>query len=413
MKKDRTLPFIEYFNVVIKWRSFIYREVGSITLATLIISLLIPNHFTSTVTVLPPSPEREAMFGLMFSNIPTGLTGITGASGLLGGPTASDLYANIMKSQRIMDEVIKKNDLQSVFNTKTMYDTYVELLDMTKIVVTPEEIISVSVTYTDKYLAADIANSFVEELDKFNTEAAMTIGKKYRIFVEQRLIETEDSLTKVENALRKFQEEHKTVALDTEIQSAIEIYVELKGQILRLEVKKGASASSSQIDNPYLNSINKELRELRKQLNKMEMGDSIDTKNEFGVGFSVPFNQLPEISQQYVRLVRDVKVQEAIYEVMTQQYEQAKIIELKDTPTVQVLDSAIPAEKKSYPRRLRVTMAMALLSFLAGVCLAFLFEHIEKVKKEPSESSKWSKIFSELKKDFDNLKKKIPFVRKL
>lgn len=413
MRKSETLPFVDYFNVIIKWRKFIYYEVAIVIIVTLSISLFIPNQYTSTATILPPSPEKEAMFGLLLTNLPSGLAGITGGGGLLGGPTPSDLFASIMRSQKIMDEIIKKYDLEKVFRTKTIYDTYNKLIGMTQIIISPENIISVSVTHEDKYLAANIANSFIEELDRFNTETAMTMGKRYRIFIEERLKETEDTLAKNEQALRDFQEKHRTVALEEEIISAIETIAALKSQIILFEVKKGALSSSSQYTNPYLYDINRELRELKKQLSKIEFGTQDTTKKEFGAGFAVPFSELPKVALEYARLMRDVEVQATIFKLLTQQYEQAKIMELKDTPTVQFLDHAVPAEKKSYPHRGMLLITACVISLLGGVCFSFLLEYREKLKNRPDEYSKWRRIFFELKGDLIYIKQKLPFIRKL
>jgi capsule polysaccharide export protein KpsE/RkpR len=328
------------------------------------------------------------MFGFM-----TGLSSMTGTSGfsrMLGGmvpgvSTPSDLYAAIMQSSRIKREIIKKFDLQNEFSTKNMHDTYRALTDITKVDITPEGIISVAITYKDKYLATDIANAYVEELDKFNTETAMTVGKRYRIFIEQRLQETLDSLEISENALRDFQQEHRTIALDIEIQSAIETIAQLKGEIILLEVKRGALSSANVYGNPYVQNIDQQIRELRRQLNKLEMGSENDTIDGFGVGFSIPLSDLPTASLKYIRLMREVKIQEAIYELLTQQYEQAKIMELKDTPTVQFLDHAGVPEKRSHPRRMLLVMIVFVLGLFVNIPLVFILEYISDVQKNPDE----------------------------
>jgi uncharacterized protein involved in exopolysaccharide biosynthesis len=318
---------------------------------------------------------------------------------LPGATTMSDLYAAILGSGRIRNKIIKKHNLTQIFKTKTMTDTYEQLDEITKTSVSPEGIIFVSVTWFDKQLAADIANSYIDELDKFNTQTAMTVGKRYRIFIEERLSETEDTLAVTEEALRAFQEKHHTVALDIEIQAAIETIAQLKSQIILFEVQKGAWASAGEAGNPYLYNINRELRALKKQLSKIEFGDKKEQTNEFGAGFSVPFAQLPEVSLEYARLFRDVKVQEAIYELLTQQYEQAKIMELKDTPTVQLLDRATPPEKRSFPHRTKIVILSAIFGLLLGIFGTFLLDFHEQLKKRPNEFKKWSYIYTKLKGD--------------
>jgi capsule polysaccharide export protein KpsE/RkpR len=312
-----------------------------------------------------------------------------------------------MKSSRITGIIIDKYNLKKEFKVKTKIDASRALEEITSIEVTPEGIISVSVTYKDKHLAVAIANSYIEELDTFNKEVAMTAGKKYRIFVEQRLEESTDSLARAEEALRNFQKNNLTVALEEEMVSVIQTVAELKSRIILLEVKKGALAASAQFDNPYLKEINKELVQLKSQLAKIEFGKEGQSTQEFGAGFSVPLAQLPDVYLEYLRLFRDVKIQEAIFELLTQQYEQARIMELKDTPTVQFLDRASPPEKRSFPRRTVIVVFAFVLSIVFNVFLAFTIEYVQDVKANPKSHKTFIKIVKDLSDDIQVLRKNI------
>jgi uncharacterized protein involved in exopolysaccharide biosynthesis len=405
MKKDKTPAFVDYLTVIFKRRTLIYKIVIIGAVVSAIISLLIPNQYTASTTILPPNPQQDMMFGLVSPSIMGSFGGASGLTALLGGGTRpSDLFAAILISDRITGQIIRKYNLKKVFRTKTNHDTRKQLGEITRIGVTPEGMITVAVTWYNKHLAADIANSYIEELDKFNTEAAMTVGKKYRIFIERRLTEAQDSLAKTEEALRKFQEKHHTVALDVEIQAAIETIAQLKSQIILNEVKKGAWSAAGQAGNPYLSNINNELRELRRQLSKIEFGQKGGNTREFGAGFSVPFSELPEVSLEYVRLFRDVKVQEAIFELLTQQYEHAKIMEAKDTPTVQLLDRASPPEKKSTPKRTRIVVLVSTLCLILGIVAVFVLESFENTKKFPERYKQWLDIGEKIRSDFRSAK---------
>jgi len=376
-----------------------------ITVSAAVISVMVPSQYTATTTILPPGSQQDAMMSMLGANISGSLGDLGGIAGMLGaGTTLSDLFAVILESGTITGKIIKKFDLKRIFKTKSNFDTAEILHGITKIRVSPEGIVAVSVTWKNKYLAADIANAYITELDKFNTEIAMTVGKKYRIFIEQRLKETTDTLKLAEEALRAFQEKHRTVALDLEIESAILTMAELKRQILLLEVKKGAIVSSSQTNNPYVHNINKEIRELKKQLAKIEFGSEQKDTTQFGAGFSMAFTDLPEVSLEYVRLVRNVEVQQVIFEVLTQQYEQAKIMELKDTPTVQVLDRASPPEKRSLPKRRQIVMLAAIFSILLAVSCAFIFEWHEKTQSNKTEYARVANLYTKIRSDINSLK---------
>ncbi len=408
MSSNKISSLLDYFEVIVKWRKMIIRNVIIVTIIAIVISLLLPLQYTSTATILPPNAEQNLMAGLLASGLSTGGTGISnlGAT-MMGLTTPSDLYAAILKSGNIKSRLVEKYNLKKIFKTKTYHDTYKMLDEVTKIKVSPEGLISVSVTYKDKYLATDLANSYIEELDRFNTETAMTTGKKYRIFVEQRLKDTQDSLTKAEESLRKFQEQHRTVALDIEIQNAIATIAKLKSEIILREVQKGAVASASGFSNPYVTNIEQELRELKRQLAKIEFGTMDTTRKEFGAGFSIPFARLPELSLEYARLLRDVKIQEAVFELLTQQYEQAKIMESKDTPTVQILDRASPPEKRSSPKRTRIVILSALFAFLFCLLYITAAEYLNNLKQNAIVYAKWQKVIKEFKLDFHYYRQKI------
>ncbi len=406
MKQKKSASFIDYLTVIIKWRGFIIKTFLIITLAAVVISLVIPVQYTATATILPPNPQQEAFFGMMgITSIVGDLGGYSGLGSMLpGATTTSDLFAAILESGTITGKIIRKHDLKKVFKANTMYDTSKLLRGITKIRVSPEGIISVSVTWYDKNLAADIANSYIEELDEFNTETAMTLGKKYRIFIEQRLNEAIDSLAIAEEALKTFQENHGTIILSVEVSRVIEAIAQLKAEIMSRKIKKGLWASSVQADNPYIQSINREINEFEKQLSQIEFGSS---KKSTGGAFSIPLSKLPEKSLEYARLVRDIKVQETIYELLTQQYEQAKIMEVKDTPTVQILDRASPPERKSIPRRSHIVILAAFFSAIIGICSSFFLEWFTDFKKQPSEYGKLVDIYTKLKTDFHNVKSKL------
>jgi uncharacterized protein involved in exopolysaccharide biosynthesis len=390
----------EYWLIILKYRKYFYRNSIAVVITAAIISLLLVHQYSATATTLPPTSDQSMMLGMFTSNMPSSIANLSRlTSGIPGLTSPSDLYAAILNSGRIKSQVIHKNNLMKEFKTKTMTDAMKALDEITTIAVSPEGIISVSITYKNKYLAADIANSFIEELDKFNTETAMTTGKKYRIFIEQRLKGNIDTLKQTEEALRSFQEEHHTIALEEEIITAIQTIAELKSQIILLEVKKGVLSSSSRFNNPYLYDINKELKEFKNQLLKIEFGDQDTIKKAFGAGFAVPFSKLPEVSLEYARLLRDVEVQSVIYELLTQQYEQAKLMELKDTPTVQFLDRASPPEKRSFPKRMKIVLFAFFLSIFGNVFLAFLFEYIHDYKANPSSHKTVSRFIDNISDD--------------
>lgn len=394
----------KFLNIIIKRRYFLIKFIVIITVLTTIISLIVVQKYTAVATILPPNPEQEAMIGMISSSVTSGLSSLTRSRNLLSGMSSpSDLFGAILQSSSIKGEIIRRFNLKKVFKARTMTDTGRMLDKIMSIEISGEGIISVKITYKNKVLAADIANAFIEELDKFNKENSMTVGKKYRIFIEQRLKDNGDSLAIAEEALKNFQNKNRTVALDVEIESAIKTIVDLKSQVILKEIQKGAASQYSITNNPYIQTVDNELAELKKQLAKIEFGDKSNEGSEYGAGFAVPFAKLPQLSLEYARFLRDVRVQAAVYELLTQQYEQAKIMEVKDTPTVQFLDHATPPEKRSYPNRRSMIMFGFVASFFIGVFLTFFLEYFQHLQT----TSEWKNFSDPLYNDYRKIIKAI------
>lgn len=402
MKKE--IDIKDYLKILVKWRSIIIFNVFVITLLAVVISLLLPKKWTALTTILPPTEESSSM-GIS-ALLGGGIGGVLGGglSRILPGmATLSDLFAKELKSRRIMTEVLKKNNLLNLYKVKFEEDALKKLRARTAIEITPEGIISISVTEKTPELASQIANSFVEELDKFNRDVNMTVGKKNRFFLEGRLETVKNDLQMAEESLKIFQEYHKTISLSNEMSAAIDVIANIKAQIMADEVQLGLLYGYSSKNNPEIIRLQNEIAQLKRKENEIEkLGKG---KDGFGAGFSIPFAKLPEVALELARRERDLEIQGTLYELITQQYEQAKIMEVRDTPTVQILDRATPPEKRSFPQRRKMVMIAFIFSLFTGIGLAFLFEFVESIEKK--EGGEWRAMGEELRKDLDSIIKKI------
>jgi capsule polysaccharide export protein KpsE/RkpR len=339
----------------------------------LVASLVLPKTYESTVSLLPQLESKE-------SGTLTALLAASGAGGVaqnlgIGLPglqtTPTDIFVAILKSRVMSDEVIKKFDLMSVYGERTMQDTREELADRVRVAVSKEKVIKVTVEATDAELAAEIANFYVGHLDRLNHTVTVSKASQNRAFIERRLVETKVGLVKGEEALRDFQTKNKTVAVEAQSKAMIEAAAMIQGQITAQEVQLEVLSSYLSQDNPELSRVRSSIEQLTKQLMLLESGKG-------GKGM-LPGDRLhpamitvPDLALQYGRLLRELKVQETLYALLTSQFEQAKITEARDTPTVQVLDPAIPADKPSKPRLLLNILVAAVAAF----CLALVGSYI-------------------------------------
>jgi uncharacterized protein involved in exopolysaccharide biosynthesis len=224
------------------------------------------------------------------------------------------------------------------------------------------------------------------------------------------LKEVEELLRSAENGLRQFQEEHHTVSLTEELTQAIEAAAHLKAEAVTREIQLGVLRQYATEDNPQVKRLRSEISEFKEEMNRIQFGRSEKSgkaPSEFGAGFSIPFSELPEVALELARLTREAKIQGEVYVLLTQQYEQAKIAEVKDTPTVQILDRAVPPVRRSFPRRRRIVVIAGILSLLASVGIVLSLEGLEGLRSRPEEYKDWSDIFGQLLGDLKSLKSTI------
>ena len=383
---DDEVNLLDYWRVVWKRRWLISGISVAAVLIAMVVSFQMPKIYESTTTLLPSLDSKDG--GGLGS-----LLAVTGAGGaaqglgisMPGAPvTPTDLFMAMLKSRIMADEVIRQLDLQTVYEAKTMQDVRNALGGNTKITVSKEKVIKIIVEAKTPQLAADIANFYVTNLDRLNRTLNVTKAGQTRAFLERRLAETKINLVREEEELKEFQTKNKTVAVEPQAQAMMQAAAMIQGQIIAQEVQLQVMSTYLSPDNPEMARIRSGLDELRKQLSVMESGKG-------GKGM-LPGDRLhpamitvPTLALAYARVMRELKVQETLYAMLTSQYEQAKLAEARDTPTVQVLDPAIPAERKSKPSiRLNMMIAGA-LSLFVGIFLAFILEYLGRVRAQRKE----------------------------
>ncbi len=377
------MNLLDYWRVIWKRRWLIGGLCVAAVLTAMVVSLQMPKIYESTATLLPQfGSEQGGGLGALLALSRPGEASQSFGFSLPGIPaTSTDIFVAMLKSRTMADEVIKELNLMEVYKAKTMGGVRNALEGATKIKVRKEKVIAITVESKDPQMAADITNFYVTNLDRLNRTLNVSKVSQNRAFIEQRLDETRVSLVKAEETLKEFQVENKAVAVEAQSHAMIEAAVQVQAQIIAQEVELQVMQSYLSPDNPGLARVRSTIGELKKQLRLLEFGKS-------GKGM-LPGDRLhpamitvPLLALNYGRLMRELKVQETLYGMLTSQYEQAKIAEARDTPTVQVLDPAIPAEMKSKPRiRLNMMIAGVLALFLS-IFLAFFLEYLDRIRAQ-------------------------------
>ena len=410
---DKEYNLIDYLFVIVKWRKLIVINFFIVCVITIGISLMLPKWYEAKTVILPPEKE-----GFVF---PMGMAAQFAAPLLGGGSfelpmfaTSSDVYETILKSRMVGETIIKQFNLMKIYKSKNIDFALEDLADHTKIEVGRDGTINVSFeAKEDPQLAANAANAYVKELDRINMLTNQSKAKLTRQFVENRLVETKVDLKKAEEDLRDFQKEHNTVSLPEQTQAAIAGAAELYSQLMVLRVQLSVLEKTVTESHSKILSTKLQIAEIDKMLNELKYGKNSSqiSNNEFvsGVGdeLFVPFAKLADVGLEFARRMREAKIQELLFELLTQQYEQAKIQEAKDTSTIQVLDAAKPPFKKSRPKRAIIVVIAGFFSLFISLFLSFYFEYLEKLKiNNIDEYQKIKNITNTIKSDFALFSKK-------
>ena len=403
----------DYIHVLVKWRKFILLNFFGVCILAIGLSFILPKWYTATTTILPPE-EQSIGLGLpsMLANLPLGEVGIPGLT------TPGAMYVAILESRTVGEGVIRKIGLVDIYKSKNMEEALKKLHRKTDIEISDEGVVELRATARTPQRAADIANTYVVELDRKNKELSVTQARNNRVFIDERLTENKGSLRKAEENLRQFQEKHKAIALPEQTAAAIEAAATVMGEMQVLEVKRDVMLATMKPTNPNVVQITTEINALQKQLNRMELGTdkSLEATDSEGLDQSkelyVPFSEVPAVGMELARLMRELKIQEVVFELLTSQYEQAKIQEAKDTPTVQILDTAVPPVKRSRPQRRIIVIVAAFLSLIFSVSYAFLSEYILRLKSDPKVSPKAISTLDIIHKDLQRIRRILPSFRK-
>ncbi len=365
----------DYWRVIAKRKWQIVAFCAVMAAAALVASILLPKIYESTATLLPQLESNNGfrLGALLTSGAANSAAQSLGIS-LPGAPaTPTDIFTAMLKSRIMADDVIRRFNLMEHYDKKTMHDARLKLEGATRTVVTKEKVIKVTVEDKDPQVASDMANFYVSNLDRLNQTLSVSKARENRKFVEQQVAETKLALIKLEEALKEFQTQNRTVAIEAQSKAMIEATAMIQAQIMAQEVQLQVMGTYLAPDHPEIARMKSSLGELRKQLQIMESGKS--KKDHLpGDNLRPAITSVPALALEYGRLTRDLKVHETLYALLVSQYEQAKLAEARDTPTVQVLDPAIPAERKSRPKVLLNVLIASILSLLLGIFWAFARE---------------------------------------
>ncbi len=336
-----------------------WRRFGTIALGTVALVAAFafgkPDVYTASASFLPPAGSSN--MGALASE----LSLLSGSTGLLPQKNSGDTYVGILSSRRVADKMTARFHLKDYYKVRKQSVAEAILASRSQFEVGVRDgIITLKVTDRDPVLAKDIANAYLDELHAATGELALTEAAQRRMFFEQQLQKEKDRLADAEVALRQVQERTGAIAPSGQTQLEVQTIAQMRAAISSRQAALAGLRASSTDQNPGVIQLRNEIADLQRQL--ISLQENVRATG----GKSDPQARVPEAEMEYVRRERDVKYHEGLFEMLSKQYESARLDEAHDAPVLQVLDYAAVPDTKSGPRRTLMLGVGAVLGLLLG-----------------------------------------------
>lgn len=364
----------DYFYVLIKWKKFIILNLFIIAAIASGYSLLIQNTYkASTVVMVSPdySLGMSSITSLLGSKSPAASLG----SRLFGGSSETeDIIFGILNSKTAIVNVIDRFNLMEYYNVPdNNYDRAIKAFTQDiNFDLTQNNFIEINVVNKSPVIAAEIANYYVRILDSLNLKINSESARSNRLFIERRYLKNLEDLRVAEDSLYTLQKKYGIVAIPEQIELAYKAAAEIEAQLFQKELFLEVLRNQFGEDSPQYQSLIAELQIIKNKIDRLKKSNEITkTSNVF-----LPFKELPHISISYLRIFREVEIQSKILEIILPMYEQAKVEEIKNIPTVVVIDKAEPPQLKNKPRRSLIVLGFMFLGLFIMLPLVFRMESI-------------------------------------
>ena len=384
------LPIPELKRIVgarLLWseRHFLLRATVLGLVAGVVISLILPVRYRSSVRLMPPDEQSGsglamlAAFAGKGSSSSSSLGGMSGALGtglgaaagdLLGLKSSGALFIDMLKGPTVQDSLIQRFNLRKVYWDRYWEDARKDLAQHTEITEDRKSgVISVAVEDHDPKRSQQMAQAYVDALDQLVARVSTSSARRQRMFIEQRLKAVKETLDNASQQFSEYASKHGTFDVPSQTKAMVETEAQLVGNLVAAQSELESLQQIYTNNNIRVRTLRARVSALKHQVENMS-GNKADLKSDESqiAGDFPSIRKLPLLGVQWANLYRETKIQEAVYELLTQQYEMSKIQEAKEIPTVKVLDPPGVPEKKSFPPRIIIVILGSILSFVfAGV----------------------------------------------
>jgi uncharacterized protein involved in exopolysaccharide biosynthesis len=360
---------VNRLRLLMEQRIFLFRVAACGLALSTLLAFLIPFRYEAHTQLMPPDSELgEGLGSLLAMTARTG-NGLGMLAGdLLGLKTSGSLFIGILRSQTVEDRIVQQFNLKSVYGVRLMQNARRQLEANTQISEDRKSgIITIGVNDNSPQRAAAIAQAYVTELDRLVVELNTSAAHRERIFLEERLKSVKQDLDSSAKEFSQFASENTAINIQEQERAMVEAAATLQARLIAAQAELEGLRQIYTDSNVRVRAVRARIDELQKKLEQMGGAGvgSVETNSDSDALYP-SIRKLPLLGVTYSDLYRKTKIQETLFELLTQQCELAKVQEAKETPSVKVLDPATVPEKKSFPPRLLIMYLGMLFAFMLG-----------------------------------------------
>ncbi len=359
---------------------------AAFAIVAFIVSLVLPSSYTATVTLLPPQ-QSSSIGGALASQLGNMGSVAALAGGGLGLKNPNEIFVGLLKSRTVEDAMVQRFGLMQEYRKQYLSDARKALEKHVTVDGSGKDtLIRISVEDRDPRRAADLANGYIDQFRIQSQHLAITEASQRRLFFEQQLDQAKNNLATAEEALKLTEQTTGVIQLDSQARALIESAASLRAQITAREVQIQGMQTYATGENAELIQAQRELESMRTQLAKL--GGSVDSSGEL----IVPKGRVPAAGLEYIRKVRDVKYNETIFDILARQFEIAKLDEAKEGALIQVVDPAIPPDKRSFPKRGILTAVATTIGLFLAIFIALVQGAFGSLSGSLQKSEKYARL---------------------
>jgi capsule polysaccharide export protein KpsE/RkpR len=357
------------------------------------IAFALPKEYTASATIMPPDQSNSsAMMLAAIAGKASGLSALSGlASGLIGLRSSTDVFVGLLQSGSVTGGIIERFHLRAVYHSRYNEQAAKMLGRHTKISADKKSgLITIAVRDTDPTRARDIVQAYLDQLNQLVNRTGTSQAHQERMFIEHRLDSVGQNLTQAQVALSEFSSQNGTIDIKEQTRALVDAGARVEAELF---VEKSGLQSVRQIygdNNIRVRQSEARIASLEQSLSRVAAGrgDGSNNENSAENALSPPLRALPKLAVPYADLYRRVRTQEAVFQLLTEQYEMARIGEARELPVVNVIDPPGIPERKSWPPRFWLSLALTAFCVVAvavGIVLRARWDAVQV--------SDWRKVF--------------------